>query len=400
MIKVTYLPVFVTRLFRGMPGVWKAQHRLMLSWLIVMQALFPGRKTVAELARWTPLDITEWRFRRLLKATYWDVHRLVDWWAPQVISVLPPPEDDVLTLTGDGSDKPKGGKKNPLAQQGRKSKHDPWFFGVRFALLIVSWDVFRLPVAFRLIRPKSHPKYRTENELFRDMVKAFTPPTWAKVVIVEGDAAYGSQDNMKMVLQRDADDPDRTWGFSFAIPRTWKTVAGKAIKDLVTHLPRKYYRRTWVPRIPATNGRRSFWVYRTCLCLRYVGDVTVVLSKTGRNVGPSKTKILVTNLSALTPRYMVFAYQKRWAVEQINRELKTDLGMGEHQVRQDEGRIERSLGIAVLAYLFLLRVCHDELRPGQSWSIAHLQHTFRLRVITNQVEYNVKTTLSKSRKAA
>jgi Transposase DDE domain len=400
MIKVTYLPVFVTRLFRGMPGTWKDQHRLMLIWLMVMQALFPGRKTVAELARWTPIHITEWRFRRLLKATYWDIHRLVDWWAHQVISVLPPPEDGVLTLSGDGSDKPKRGKKNPLAQKGGKSQHDPWFFGVRFALLIVSWDVFRLPVAFRLIRPKSPPKYPTENELFREMVTAFTPPAWAKVVMVEGDAAYGSQENMKMVLKRDADDPDRTWGFLFAISRTWKTVEGKAIKDLVTHLPRKHYRRTWVPRIPGSNGRRSFWVYRTRLCLRHVGDVTVVLSKTGRNVGPNKTKILVTNLTELTPRYVVVAYQKRWAIEQINRELKSDLGMGEHQVRQDEGRIEKSFGMAVLAYLFLIRVCRDDLRPGQSWSLAHLQHVFRLRMITNQVEHNVKTRLSKSHKAA
>jgi Transposase DDE domain len=400
MIKVTYWPAFVTQMFRGMPGVWKDQHRPMLSWLIVMQALFPGRKTITELARWTPVEMTVWRFRRLLKADYWDIHGLVAWWAHQAIAVLPPPEDGVLTLTGDGSDKPKRGKKNPLAQKGRKSKHDPWFFGIRFALLIVSWDVFRLPVALRLIRPKSHPKYRTENELFRDMVSAFTPPAWAKAVIVEGDAAYGSQANMKMVVQRDADDPDRTWGFVFAIPRTWKTVEGKAIKDLVTHLPRKYYRRPWVPRIPAANGRKSFWVYHTRLCLRHVGDVTVVLSKTGRNMGPSKTKILVTNLTELTPRYIVYAYQKRWAVEQIHRELKSDLGMGEHQVSQDERRIEKSFGIAVLAYLFLIRICHEELRPGQSWSVSQLQHVFRLRMITNQIEHNVKTRMTKSRKVA
>jgi len=56
-------------------------------------------------------------------------------------------------------------------------------------------------------------------------------------------------------------------------------------------------------------------VYQTRLCLRHVGDVTVVLSKTGRNVSPSKTKILVTNLADLTPRYIVYAYQKRWAIE-------------------------------------------------------------------------------------
>src|SRR5687767_13784629 len=119
---------------------------------------------------------------------------------------------------------------------------------------------------------------------------------------------------MKMVLQRDADDPDRTWGFVFAISRTCKTVEGKAIKDLVTHLPRTCYRRTWVPRIPASGGPPSFWAYRTHLCLRRMADVTMVLSKAGRNRGPSQTKVLVTHLSELTPRYMVFAYQKRWSV--------------------------------------------------------------------------------------
>ena len=35
MIKVTYLPVFVTRLFRGRPGVWKDRYRLSLIWLMV-----------------------------------------------------------------------------------------------------------------------------------------------------------------------------------------------------------------------------------------------------------------------------------------------------------------------------------------------------------------------------
>ena len=64
-----------------------------------------------------------------------------------------------------------GAPKNPLAQKGRKSQHHPWFFGIRFALVIVNWDVFRLPVAFRLIRPKSHRDYQTENMLFREMVR-------------------------------------------------------------------------------------------------------------------------------------------------------------------------------------------------------------------------------------
>jgi hypothetical protein len=400
MIKVTYLPLFVTLLFRGMPGMWKDRHRLILCWLVVMQALFPGRKTLAELARWTPAQITAWRFRRLLDAAYWDVHVLVEWWVQEALNTLPPPQDGILYVVGDGSEKPKRGKKNPLAQKGRKGTNKPWFFGVRFALLIVNWDSYRLPVAFRPIRPKTHPEYRQENDLFCDMVKSFIPPVWAHTVIVEGDAGDGSQDNMKMVIKRDETDTARRWGFVFAIARTWKTTDDKAIKDLVTHLPKTYYQRIWIPGLAGSKRRKTFWIYSKRLCLRHVGDVTVVLSKKGPNVGPNKTKILVTNLPELTPRQVVSCYQRRWPVEQINRELKSDLGLGEHQVSGEEDRIEKSFGIAVMAYLFLIRACHEELVPGQSWSIPQLQHAFRLRVITNQVAHNVKTKLAKSRKAA
>jgi Transposase DDE domain len=400
MIAVTYLPLFVTILFRGMPGVWQHRHRLVLCWLIVMQALFPGRKTLEDLARWTPRSITVWRLRRVLKSAYWDIHLLVAWWVAEALQPLPPPKDGTLHLVGDGSVKPKRGTQNPLAQKGRESEPQPWFFGIRFALLIATWDGYRLPVAFRLSRRKTDPAYRPEHALFREMVHQCVPPAWAPRVIVEGDAAYGSQDNMKMVMQRDADDPARRWGFVVAMARPWKTVEDKAIKDLVTHLPRQYSQRLRVPRLPGTTGCKTFWVYSTRLCLRHIGDVTVVLSKRGRNVGPKHTKLLVTKLDEWIPRQVVSAYQRRWPVEQINRELKTDLGLGAHQVSAEEGRIENSFGIAVLAYLLLIRACHQEIVPGTSWSIAQLQHALRLRIITNQVEHNVKTRLTKVRKLA
>ena len=175
---------------------------------------------------------------------------------------------------------------------------------------------------------------------------------------------------------------------------------GKAIKNLVTHLPRQYYQRTSVPRLLGSTGRKTFWTYSTRLCLRHIGDVTVVLSKKGRNVGPKHIKILVTNLDEWTRRQVVEAYQRRWPVELINRELKSDLGIGVHQVRGEEDRIEKSCGIAVLAYLLLIRVCHQEIVPGTSWSVAQLQYAFRLRVITNQVEHTVKMHRTKTRKAA
>ena len=396
----TYLPGFVTLVFRGMPTVWRGRQRLIFCWLIFMQAVHPGRHTWEERARWTPAPITAWRFGRLLKAAYWNVHLLVHWLAQDLMATLPPPPNGILYLFGDGSHADKHGAKNPVAQKGRTSKHHPWFFGLRFALLMAAWDGDRVPVGVRLILPKRHVGYRSENALFREMVSEFIPPPWAKLVIVGGDAAYGSKANMQMVQARDHADTARRWAFVFALARTWKTVDEKTIKNLVTHVPHTYYQRTRGPKEPAGRGRRTFWTYHTRLSLRHVGDVTVVLSKRGRNIGPKQTKILVTNLAELTPSQVVGIYQKRWSVELLHWELKSGLGLGEHQVSGDKDRSEKSMGIAVLAYLLVLHVCHHEMVPGKPWSIFQLQQALRLRVMTNQVEHKVKVKMAKARKAA
>ena len=105
------------------------------------------------------------------------------------------------------------------------------------------------------------------------MVSAFTPPRWAKLVSVSGDAAYGSKANMKRVKDRDQADDARRWGFVFAIARTWKTADEQ---------------RTWIPKAIEGQGRKTFWMYGKRLCLCHVEDVTVVLSKftTGRFFKP------------------------------------------------------------------------------------------------------------------
>lgn len=126
----------------------------------------------------------------------------------------------------------------------------------------------------------------------------------------------------------------------------------------------------------------------------------MVLSKTGRNVNPDNTKLLVTTLPQVTARQVVWLYQNRWSVELINRDLKSALGLGEHQVRGDQHRMAKSFGIAILAYLFVLKMCQHEITPGQPWSLSQLQHSLRLQVITNQVAHNVRRQLAPFRNVA
>ena len=116
-----------------------------------MQAVSPGRKTLAEMARWTPAALTAWRFGRLLKAAYWHVHLLVSWLAQDLVATLPVPANGILYLFGDGSHADKRGAKNPVAQKGRISQYHPWFFGLRFGLLMAAWDGYRVPVGWLFV---------------------------------------------------------------------------------------------------------------------------------------------------------------------------------------------------------------------------------------------------------
>src|SRR5438093_11352094 len=211
LITFTSLPGFVTMVWRGMPTVWRGRHRLIFCWLIFMQAVHPGRKTLEEMARWTPATITAWRFGRLLKAAYWNGHLLVSWLVQDLVATLPPPANGILYLFGDGSHADKRGTKNPVAQKGRISQHHPWFFGLRFVLLMAAWDDYRVPVSFRLILHKHHAAYRSESVLFGEMVEAFVPPRWANSLIVDGDDADGSKAHIGIVQDLEKAHAARLW---------------------------------------------------------------------------------------------------------------------------------------------------------------------------------------------
>jgi hypothetical protein len=265
---------------------------------------------------------------------------------------------------------------------------------------MVAWDDYRMPVDFQLVLPKGHPEYKKENELFRQMLRHFQPPPWAKVVVVVGDAAFAAKDNMKLIQARDHADPQRRWGFVFAMARTWKMADGKSLRNLVKHTPHSCYRQTWMPRLPDRKGRKTFWTFAKHTRLRHLGDVTVVLTKKGRNVGPQNTKLLVTNLLELTGRQVIALYQRRWAVEILFKELKSGLGLGEHQVTKKLPRIEKSLGIALIAYLLLLRARKDDIRPGKPWSIFQLKTNFTMDLMQKQFQHAIRLEVNKSLKAA
>ena len=128
---------------------------------------------------------------------------------------------------------------HPLAKKGRLNEYSPYIFGLHIVVVILQWGNYRIPVDFEIVRHKDHSRYRSENRLFRWMLVRFRRPSWAEMVVIIADAAFASTANLQLIQQRG-------YFFVMALARTWCFENGHTLKDLVTHLPKHYYRR-WQP---------------------------------------------------------------------------------------------------------------------------------------------------------
>lgn len=378
MLRLTCLPKNVSNLLHTIRPLFRHRHHLVFGWILVLHLVYRDKATLRELSRSAPQHIAYWHLRRLLCAGYWCTKVLLWWFADQAIRAFPPPKDGVCYVVADGTLKGKKGKKNPCAKKWRLSKLSPYLFGIHIVILMVQWDVFRIPVDFEIVLEKKSKDYQTENALFREMLERFCPPPWARCVVVVADCAYASKANLKLIKKLG-------YYFVIAFARTWKFEDGKALKHLVNHLPKCFYRKIWVPSL-TTHRRRVWWVYAKKTSLRHVGEVTVVLSKRRRNGGPKTVKVIVTNLPSVTARQVVAIYQRRWCVELLIKELKGVVGMGQHQVTKKPDRVYRSVAVSIMAYLMLLRLRAGDIQPGRAWSAFALKRAFTWDVMQEQMD--------------
>ena len=361
MIRMTRLPEEVSRVLAPLKPYFSYRHYLVFCWLLVAHLVCFGKATVQGLARYTPTHVASWHLRRLLAAGRWQWTLVLEWLVSEALAAFPPPKDGVLYLVVDSTLKGKRGKKNPLAKKGRLNEYAPYTFGLPVVIVIAQWDVYRIPLGFRLVKPKESQDYQSENALVREMRGEVILPAWCKQVVVVADAAYPSRANRQAIQARG-------WFFVIAFPRTWKLANDQHLRDVVTHLPIPLYRQVRVPLVVPTARRRVFWTFAKQARLAYVGDVTVVLSRRRRNDSPQHTKLLVTNLPHATAALTVALYLRRWPVALCIKELKSVVGLGQPQVTKDPARVERSVAVAVMAYLLLLRLRAKQIKPGSSWS--------------------------------
>ena len=239
MIRMTWLPEAVTRLLTPLKPYFSYRHYLVFCWLLVAHLGCFGKATVQGLARYTPTHVAAWQLRRLLAAGRWQWEQVRHGLVSEALAAFPPPKDGVLYLVVDSTLKGKRGKQNPLAKKGRLNEYAPFTFGLHVVILIAQWEVYRMPLAFRLVKPKGSPGYQSEHALVREMLGEVLLPAWCKKVVVVADAASPSRTNLQAIQARG-------WYFVLAFPRTWKLANDQYLRDVVTHLPIQHYRQVRV----------------------------------------------------------------------------------------------------------------------------------------------------------
>ena len=159
--------------------------------------------------------------------------------------------------------------------------------------------------------------------LIYSVLTQFTPPGWCQRVNVLADAGFAAKATLQGIT---------TLGYfyTFALPRTWKTAAGRHLRDIARHTNKRYYHR--VASYQPDGRRRDYWTIREAIKLTALGDVTLVISKRRFNDPPRNIKFLVTNLPDASTGLILSYYARRWAVEVTFKELKSGLHLGQMQV--------------------------------------------------------------------
>jgi len=145
----------------------------------------------------------------------------VNWVSPPVLSRIESLSIDAIRhrtvaqqLNNSASIKGRRTQKNPWAKSRRLNQYRPYTFGLHAVVLLAQWDVYRIPLAFRLVRRKGSQGYQSEQALFGQMPNQLVLPPWCSKVMVVADAAYASRQNL-LALQA------RRWWFIIAFLRSW-----------------------------------------------------------------------------------------------------------------------------------------------------------------------------------
>jgi hypothetical protein len=323
-------------------------------------------------------------FTRFLGESVWTVEELMEIALGQFFQTLRITARDVLFLIVDDTLVQKTGKKIPgCGWHKDHAQNMANVFGHQWVLSALLFKDFLLPLSAKLYHPKGTRgcgRFQTKITLAKKIVKTLVLPIPCKLYVL-ADSWYWAKALVKVC---------RTCGYHMISQLKSNSVLW--IQGVKTHVTRLLDR---------TSSYRevSLCVYgktKTLRVAKFIGDIQG-LGKVAVVVVKEKRKkpiyLVCTNIH-LPAIHVIQYYAKRWKIEQMIKDLKQRLGLGDYQVR-DLKAIQRHVALVLLSYFVLiflkiLQWLKDKKIP-LDLSIRWLAFQVRKNVLLENISVTLKT---------
>lgn len=353
-MNIQQLPAFLKPFFKSIClelTRWQYAH---LWSLVLAIALNLRPSKLVHLTRLLPFSTHRTRHGAFLASAGVDSPRLLRETVMRLLKRFKPLPGEVIELILDDHRNAKRGKKMDRLSKIWDHKQQKFVHGHIVLFAAVCFRGVVMPLRLHLWKPKgqSGPRYRKLTDLAAEMIREFEVPAGLKVRVLF-DAFYLSPVVVKACQKR---------GFS------WFSVAsrnrnfrrdqtrgkGRNIADLAPGLIKHHGRFVHMKR---SRGQAKLKIATVDGYLSRIGQVRMVVSKRPHETWKS-TIAIVTNCLGMDARAIVAAYERRWNIEVMFKDLEQSLGLSDYQMLHERA-IVNHLHLVCLAHLMLTHHAMD-----------------------------------------
>jgi len=323
-------------------------------------------------------------FTRFLGKNAWDLDEVLQIARQRFFQTLKIKTRSVVFLILDDTILEKTGKKIPGCSWDKDhSQNLANVFGHQWVLSALLYKQTLLPLAARLYHPKGAKGcgcFQTKISLAKKILQSLRLPVPCKLYLL-ADSCYWAKALVKAC---------RALGYHMTSQLKSNSVIwlqGKRIKVAELDSKTSAYREVSLSLYGKTKTVR---IAKFIGLIKGLGLVTVVAVKGKRK----KTRYLVCTNLLLPALEVLKFYAQRWKIEQMIKDLKQRLGLGDYQVRNLQA-IQRHVTLAFLSYftLVLLKILQwmKDKSVSLDLSIRLLAFQIRKHILVERITVHLKT---------
>jgi SRSO17 transposase len=306
-----------------------------------------GRRDVLHLAQAGPRHGHRTSIGRFFTEGPWDGAQLLNRQVTRMLRMMRPEAGEPINLIIDDTRIAKRARKMYGVGPMWVPTRGAFTYGHMVVTAAVEFRGVIMPWRFELWASKqwTGKAYRKSTQIAAEFIRAFQPPKGLKVHVLF-DAFY-----LTSVVVNACKDRGFVWFSVASKNRTLQRPNGRPRRRLSALVPGLLRHQGHNVRMKRARGWARFRLALVEGKLKGIGWVRIAVRKRPRARLTTATAI-ATNARGLSARKIASIYERRWRIEELFKELRSDLGLGEYQVLSREG-ILHHLHLCGLAHLLL-----------------------------------------------